>query len=60
MKKPVCKSDVAYMLGKAAQYCDSIRDIFDALDKNLDDMERAISFIENEIDKEIDNLKGQK
>lgn len=59
MKKPVLKADAALILGKAAQHCKSLRDIFDALDKNFEDIDRALLSIEVEIDKQIDTLRDQ-
>lgn len=60
MKKPVFKSDVAFVLGKAAQHCKSIREIFEAIDKESSKIEDALLDIEGEINVEIDSLKGQK
>jgi len=61
MKKPVFKSDVAFVLGKAAQHCKGIREIFEAINvEHTDDMERALISIEHQVDMEIDKLKGKK
>lgn len=62
MKKPLLKSEIAFSLGKAARNSQSIREIFESLEirqEEIERIEKALTTIEIEIDKEIDALREQ-
>jgi len=59
MKKAKDKAERALILGKAAKNCRNIADVFESLDRESSKLLEALTTIDDEIDKAINNLKSE-